>query len=90
MIIDYHEVHPSEVCLNVTVGVHFEDEPDSYYVIDLYAAEDGLVTDMRLLYNGFPCKYAFKSEEKQAVAAYLNEQKLLTHPLHIPQELSGK
>ncbi|WP_068775317.1 hypothetical protein [Paenibacillus sp. FJAT-26967] len=90
MIIDYHEVHPSEAYLNVTVGIHFEDEPDSYYVIDLYAAEDGLVTDMLLLYNGFQCKYTFKSEEKQAITAYLNEQKLLTPYLHIPQELSGK
>jgi hypothetical protein len=65
VIIDYHEVEPDHNGgLSIHVGIQFEDEPESLYVVSISADKDAKVTSWQLLFNGFDCKYTFKAEEK--------------------------
>jgi hypothetical protein len=65
LIIDYHEVEPSqEGGLSIHVGIQFEDEPDSLYVAHIRSDANGSVQEWKLFFNGFDCQYSFKKEEK--------------------------
>ncbi|MEV2707575.1 hypothetical protein ABNE16_01930 [Paenibacillus larvae] len=77
MIIDYHEAEQTKQGIHFSVGVHFEDEPDSYYVILIDADLDGRMVRTDLNYNGMDCKYTFTNEEKHALLDYLNQQEII-------------
>ncbi|MFS0837803.1 hypothetical protein [Paenibacillus sp. 1P03SA] len=89
MEIDYTEVISAENGLNIAVGVHFEDEPDSYYVVDVLASPEGRIHSLELMFNGFACKYDFKPEEKEQLVRYLNAHNPLALPWIIPDEEAG-
>ncbi|MFE4572313.1 hypothetical protein [Paenibacillus chitinolyticus] len=89
MEIDYAEVISTENELNLAVGVHFEDEPDSYYVVDILASPEGRIRSLELLFNGFSCKYTFKPDEKEQLVRYLNAHNPLALPWVIPDEEAG-
>lgn len=74
MIIDYCEQEITEGKMQLHIGLQFEDEPDSLYVAELSAGEDGVITAWSLFFNGFDCKYNFKPEEKAAMIRYAAEQ----------------
>jgi hypothetical protein len=80
LIIDYHEAEtgPDDE-LNIHVGIQFEDEPDSLYVIHISADVNGWVKAWTLLFNGVDCKYTFKTEEKAEVLAHLSEDGILIY-----------
>ncbi|SEB67246.1 hypothetical protein [Paenibacillus sp. GP183] len=78
MIIDYHEAETKpDGELSIHVGIQFEDEPDSLYVIHISVDVNGWVKAWTLLYNGVDCKYNFKPEEKVKVLAHLSEAGML-------------
>ncbi|MBP1988998.1 hypothetical protein [Paenibacillus eucommiae] len=79
MIIDYHEVERNGDELLIYIGIQFEDEPDSLYVVSITAGDDGTVKEWKLLYNGVDCKYTFKPEEKQALQLSLAEDDIQIH-----------
>jgi hypothetical protein len=80
LIIDYHEVETEpDGELNIHVGIQFEDEPDSLYVIQISADVNGWVRAWTLLYNGMDCKYSFKPEEKEEVLVRLSEDGMVLH-----------
>jgi hypothetical protein len=80
LIIDYHEAETEpDGELSIHVGIQFEDEPDSLYVIQICADVNGWVKEWTLLYNGVDCKYTFKPEEKEIVLARLSEDGMLLY-----------
>jgi hypothetical protein len=80
LIIDYHEAETGpDGELSIHVGIQFEDEPDSLYVIHINADVNGWVKAWMLLFNGVDCKYTFKPEEKEEVRAHLSEDEILIH-----------
>jgi hypothetical protein len=80
LIIDYHEAETEpDGELNIHVGIQFEDEPDSLYVIHISADVNGWVKAWTLLFNGVDCKYTFKPEEKEDVLARLSEDGMHLH-----------
>jgi hypothetical protein len=75
--IDYHEVQRQPGGeLIVHIGIQFEDEPDALYVVHITADSEAQVKDWQLLYNGFDCKYTFKSEEKYQLLNHLEQDGL--------------
>lgn len=82
MIIDYYEGEQTEQGIHISVGVHFEDEPDSYYVILVDAHFGGKLIRTDLYYNGMDCKYTFTPEEKQLLLDYLNRQGIIQDRFH--------
>jgi hypothetical protein len=76
VIIDYFETEHDDEDLLVRVGLQFEDEPGALYMA-LLTCQGTSTSDMKLYYNGFDCKYAFKQEEKQLIKQYLMDQGLV-------------
>lgn len=74
MIIDYCEQEIVEGKMQLHIGLQFEDEPDSLYVAELAVDDDGVVTEWKLFFNGFDCKYTFRPDEKEAFIHYAAEQ----------------
>lgn len=73
MNFDYCEMERSgeRDSLQVTIGCRFMDEPDELYVILMDVQQDGDVKELKLMFNGMDCKYAFKKEEIDAVFQYV-------------------
>ncbi|BFT71335.1 hypothetical protein [Paenibacillus sp. P36] len=74
MIIDYCEQEIVEGKVQLHIGLQFEDEPDSLYVAELAVDDEGVVTEWKLFFNGFDCKYTFRPDEKEACIHYAAEQ----------------
>lgn len=74
MIIDYCEQEIVEGKVQLHIGLQFEDEPESLYVAELAVDNEGVVTEWKLFFNGFDCKYTFRPDEKQAFIDYAAEQ----------------
>ncbi|MEC0230945.1 hypothetical protein [Paenibacillus alba] len=81
MIMDYCERGISEEMVQVHIGLQFEDEPDSLYVAELAVGDDGYVTEWKLFFNGFDCKYTFRPDEIEALIDYAGEHGIVIQAL---------
>jgi hypothetical protein len=80
LIIDYHEAETGpDGELSIHVGIQFEDEPDSLYVIHIDVDAKDSVKEWTLLFNGADCKYTFKPDEKDEVLTYLSQNAIVIH-----------
>ncbi|MBP1962063.1 hypothetical protein [Paenibacillus aceris] len=77
MIMDYCEQEITDGKMQLHIGLQFEDEPDSLYVAELAVDDGGMVTEWKLFFNGFDCKYSFRSDEKEALIHYAAEQGIM-------------
>jgi hypothetical protein len=79
VIIDYYEAEKEDELLAVQVGVQFEDEPGSLYAVTMMITPEGHMEQLRLMYNGFECKYSFQEAEVTALQEYLAKEGILNH-----------
>jgi hypothetical protein len=77
VIIDYYEADKEDELLAVQVGVQFEDEPGSLYAVTLKITPEGHMEQLRLMYNGFECKYSFQDAEVTELQDYLAKEGII-------------